>query len=198
MELALQQEKIPEALANDNYVGYIHEYFLAQKVTWIEAVIACPVFTCLVTYYVEGPKHERHHLMEDVVAAPQRSYGVRGNLFSFLLPWEVIHNKLHDTMVAGNLHQWPLSPDTVEQLVRVQILKSPTGIADKFRELRVRPWVVRSIAMLYIKHRVHDLASRPGVLKIHEERGQLTVLESLRQHIDERVNSLYLRPRAQR
>ena len=95
--------------------------------------------------------------MEDEVAAPKRAYAVRGTLFSFLMPWEVIHNQLYDTMIEGNLHEWPLSPEKVQQLVRVHISKSPEGIADKFRELKVRPWVVQTTAVLYIKNKVQDL-----------------------------------------
>ena len=35
--------KIPAALANDNFQGYIHPFIVLNKVRWIEAVTACPL-----------------------------------------------------------------------------------------------------------------------------------------------------------
>ena len=93
-QLAGRGEKIPRALANDNFIGYVHNFFVVHDVTWIEAQIACPIFSGLVTYYIEGHFSQKHHLMEAVVGKPERAYGVRGNLFSCILPWEWIQEKL--------------------------------------------------------------------------------------------------------
>ena len=38
--------RIPAALANDNFQGYAHPFIVLNKVKWIEAVTACPFFTC--------------------------------------------------------------------------------------------------------------------------------------------------------
>ena len=50
-------------------------------------------FSGLVTYYIEGDFSQRHHLMEATVGRPERAYGVRGNIFSCLLPWDWIQKK---------------------------------------------------------------------------------------------------------
>ena len=39
--------KIPKALANDNFIGYVARFLVEQKVTWLEATIAAPVFSGL-------------------------------------------------------------------------------------------------------------------------------------------------------
>jgi hypothetical protein len=39
--------KIPKALANDNFIGYVAKFFVEHKVTWLEATIAAPVFSGL-------------------------------------------------------------------------------------------------------------------------------------------------------
>ena len=88
--LTTQNQKIPKALTNDNFIGYMNRYLVEHSVTWLEATIASPVFTGLVTYYIEGAQEHRHHLMEEAITQPQRAYGVRGSLFSFLLPWDQI------------------------------------------------------------------------------------------------------------
>ena len=54
------QCRIPEALANDNFTGYVSSIIYKYKVRWIECVAASPVFTSLITYYVEG---DRGHLL---------------------------------------------------------------------------------------------------------------------------------------
>ena len=63
-QLAVQKQKIFRCLANDNFTGYAHEFNVANKVTWLEATIACPVFSGLVTYYIECDASQRGHMMK--------------------------------------------------------------------------------------------------------------------------------------
>ena len=44
------ESRIPQALANDNLQGYVHPFIVENEVRFIEAVIACPVFTSMVVY----------------------------------------------------------------------------------------------------------------------------------------------------
>ncbi len=81
--LLQSRQKIPKALCNDNYISYQHQYIVANQVTWLEATIACPIFTGLITYYIEGSGDQRGHLMQEPVGNVQRAYGVRGNCFSY-------------------------------------------------------------------------------------------------------------------
>eukprot|EP00973_Karenia_brevis_P056222 7819484-Karenia_brevis.AAC.1 len=46
-------EHPPKALASDNYISYAHAFIVEEKVTWLEATIACPIFIGLITYYME-------------------------------------------------------------------------------------------------------------------------------------------------
>ena len=64
-QFSMNKKDIPKALVNDNFIGYIRKYFLERSVTWLEATIACPLFSGLVTYYIEGERSDRHHLMQD-------------------------------------------------------------------------------------------------------------------------------------
>ena len=47
--LAINNEAIPQAIANDNFIGYAHRFLVERKVTWLEATIAAPAFSGLVT-----------------------------------------------------------------------------------------------------------------------------------------------------
>ena len=82
--------KIPAALTNDNFQGYAHAFIVPNKVKWIEAVTACPFFSSQIVYYVEGKAKGRHNLASEELGRAERAYGTRGNIYSYILPWESI------------------------------------------------------------------------------------------------------------
>ena len=137
-------------MARDNVIGYAHRFLIEAKVTWLEATIAAPVFSGLVTYYIEGRIPDRHNLMDTALSKPERAWGVRGNLFSFLLPWEQVLAQLYQKVEDGDLSHWPLSPDTARHLVRVRFVKGPADLLEKFRDLYARLAVVNKLAEIYI------------------------------------------------
>jgi len=163
--LTCENQPIPKALTNDNFVGYMMRYLVEHKVTWLEKTIASPVFTGLICYYIEGAMEDRKHLMDE--AQPQRAYGVRGSVFSFLLPMDQIQRDIQATLVQGDLSQWPMAPDQVAQVIRVRFMSGPKEILNKFRELKVRAKVVKEVALAYIANHCKDMVDRPGLLKIH-------------------------------
>ena len=189
--LAKRKEKIPKALANDNFIGYAHPFIGEANVTWLEATIAAPVFNGLVTYYIEGDQGDRHNLMQVGLGNAQKSWGVRGNVFSFLLPWESVLRQLFLKIEDGDLSQWPLAPDMARQLVRVSLTRGPEALVSKFKELSIRSGVVKRLAHIYIEKGGQDLADRPGVLKIHSYEGCASASSSLKQHADRRIDRLY-------
>ena len=143
-----------------DYIGYVHPCIPALKVTWIEATIAAPVFSGLVTYYVEGGPSQRRNLMDTRLGGAERSYKVRGNLFSFLLPWEDVIRQLSDKCEEGDLSEWPWSPEAMCQAVRVKFTNGSETLSDKFRDLYVRSCVVKVVAGIYVDRHVGDLHDR--------------------------------------
>ena len=79
--------KIPRCLANDNFYGRTDEELIKYRVRWIECAAASPILTCLIAYYVEG---DRGHLMDERVFQRTDPLVVRGNAYSFQMPWEKI------------------------------------------------------------------------------------------------------------
>ena len=153
---AINNEKIPKALACDNFIGYAHPFLVDSKATWLEATIAAPVFSGLITYYVEGHVSNRYNLMDSTLGKAERSWGVRGNLFSFQLPWEQVLQQLYEKVEDGDLSDWPLHPSTARNLVRVRFIKGPADLLQEFRDLYVRSAVVKKLAEIYIdrKYRI--------------------------------------------
>ena len=114
---ATQRNDIPKALCNDNFVGYIRRYFLQHNVTWLESTIACPLFSGLIIYYIEGVNADRHHLMMEKTAQPRLSYGVRGNIFSYLMDWEQTQTDLSKMLQEGDVWDWPMDRRRASQVV---------------------------------------------------------------------------------
>ena len=92
----------------------------------------------------------------------KHSYGIRGNIFSFLLPWEKVLTEFFEKVEDGDLSHWPLSPTAVLNVVRLRFVRGPQSLVEKFRDLYVRSKIVRRLASLYIERGVKYLADRPG------------------------------------
>ena len=188
--LLVRGQKIPKALCNDNYISYQHRFIVVNKVTWLEATIACPIFTGLITYYIEGEQHERGHLMQEGLGHLQRAYGVRGNCFSFLLPWDTVMKTLSRAFAEGDFSEWPLDQDTAAQVVRVTMVRGHEALLDQFKELKVRSRVVKAMANLYVDNHLAELISRASVVKLlAARRGDLR--QQFREHIELRVDAAY-------
>ena len=129
--------------------------------------------------------------MQVPVGNAEKSWGVRGNMFSFLLPWDKVLQQLFEKIQDGDHSEWPLAPNIARQIVRVSFSRGPESLLSKFKELRVRSWVVKKLAYIYIEHQVQDLAARPGVLKIHTLQRCASVAESLKQHAARRIDRYY-------
>ena len=79
----------------------------------------------------------------------------------------------------------------MSHVVRVRLHRGPEQLLNKFRELRVRSWVIRRLAHIHIERHIADLGDRPGVLKIHARVRQSNVQASLKEHVNERVAVFY-------
>ena len=75
------------SVSNDHYYGHVHEYLEKNKVTWLECAACCTVWSTMLVYYLEAPYG---HLMQETMGNPEGRTRVKGNLFSFSMPWEDI------------------------------------------------------------------------------------------------------------
>ena len=155
------------------------------------------MFSGLVTYYIEGDAAQRGHMMQEVLGKAQRAWAVRGNLFSFLLPWEKIMAQLSKCFLTGDFREWPLDQQTVSEIVRVRIVRAVQQATVKYRELTVRSAVVKYMANIYMERHIKDLGQHPHVLKLLQvptEGRQVDAEDSegrLRAHIEARVDAEY-------
>ena len=73
------------SLSNDHYYGYVDRFLVANQVTWLECAASSVCWSTMLVYYLEDPFG---HLMNEEMGCPQARTQVRGNLFSFNMPWE--------------------------------------------------------------------------------------------------------------
>ena len=142
---------IPEALANDNFWGYVTSIIYKYRVRWIEATAACPVFTALITYYVEG---DRGHLLNAEQHRPQRAYAVRGNVYSFHMPWEYIFKKLGKVLEDEEVESLPHSPQMLASVVLFSLRIGDVVDLNKWLpQAKLRPHVVLKLLFALVDNK---------------------------------------------
>lgn len=157
---------VPQALTNDNWVGYPTELLYQHQVRWIEAAAACPVWTSMVCYYLEA---DRGHLMDEDIHRADHRIAVRGNVSSFSMPWEEILATLDPTRDGhktwGTL---PHSKDTLRALVKISVKGMRHNEAIQWVSgAKIRPWVVTALLhhLIDLQHPMCTAIDSPDMAK---------------------------------
>ena len=142
------------SLSNDHYYGHVNRYMVENSVTWLECAASCMVWSTMLVYYLEEP---HGHLMDVMMGMPEGRTKVRGNLFSFSMPWEdiercchqaVLHSKGHHREKLKKLEEelgLPHSEDTLALLVHVHIVGGNKDLAVHLKGLTMRVGVVQEL-----------------------------------------------------
>ena len=141
------------AVANDNWVGYVPDIIVKHKVRWIEAAVACPVLTNMIVYYVEC---EHGNLMNEEMGRQDYKVGARGNVFSFLMPWEDIIVELEGVVSDEELCSLPHPPEVLQHLVRVVLRNGTQEMLKHLTKVRLRAHVVVQLGHLLIQRQHMD------------------------------------------
>ena len=169
---------IPMCLANDNFTGFATELLYLYWVRWIELAVASPVFTCMIVYYIEG---DRGHLLEERVGEATHATVVRGNAYSFHMPWEQLLRKLNqacDDLTCGTL---PHEEEALAQMVQYNLrIGDLTELNEFVPQAKLRPFVVKKLLEHLIDRRhpalvgehknLHGEALRAHVCRLVDER----------------------------
>ena len=163
--------KVPRCLANDNFYGFTDADLVKHRVRWIECAAASPVLTCLISYYIEG---DRGHLLDEQVFQRTDPLVVRGNAFSFQMPWEKIIQKLKTLLEDDN--SWNSLPHDENILAKMVLFNLRIGnVTDLSKWLpaaRIRPHVVLKL-MFNLIDRKYSLCSGSRVAQqIKEQIGK--------------------------
>ena len=157
---------VPQALANDNWYGYPTELLYKHKVRWIEAAAASPLWTSVVTYYVEA---DRGHLVEETLHRAEHRTAVRGNVSSFSLPWEEVLAAFAPE--ANTRVPWtklPYGPKVMQAIVKITVKGMLRNEAIEWvAGARIRPWVVVALLqhLIDLQHPMCDTHISPEKAK---------------------------------
>lgn len=153
-----QTSTIPMSLANDNYYGYVKWILATRRVTWLERACASLCWSTIIVYYLEEPYGNL--MLDDTLGAEARTQ-VRGNLFSFAMPWEDIEencaalmqtqsrtsqkDKREIDMMWKKHSRVPHDEATLASLLNVHIVGGTKDLAKHLEGATIRPAVVEEL-----------------------------------------------------
>ena len=162
---------IPMSLSNDHYYGHVNKYIVDNNVTWLECAASCMIWSTMLVYYLESPYG---HLMDVALGKPQGRTHVKGNLFSFNMPWEdiercchqaILHAKQPHTEALSKLQSelgLPHSEETLALLVNVHIVGGNKDLALHLKGLTMRVKVLQDLIEI-LRHSGYPGYEQDGV-----------------------------------
>ena len=175
------------SISNDHYYGFVNRFLVENQVTWLECAACSLIWTTMLVYYLEDPYG---HLMNEPLGCPEARTKIRGNLFSFSMPWEDIESSCqqaekHCKKVGhGFLRKaqkelgLPHSEGTLALLVNVHIVNGDKSLSEHLKGLTMR------VAVLSRLIEILRASGYPG----YEEKG---INSSFR--VSERLNERYIK-----
>ena len=177
----------PCALTNDNVIGYTYKTILKYKVRWIEAAAAQPAWTTMMCFYIEG---DRGHLMEEYMFEGSYMPVVRGNVFSYHMPWEKIMQSLDRSTSDEKLALLPHDPEHLAHMVQLHLKIGRTDLAKLIKEIKVRAHVVLKLGYDLIRARHAAYVETGGATTSRLVRRMRQAKASLKQRVKKRYPSL--------
>eukprot|EP00973_Karenia_brevis_P030468 4200399-Karenia_brevis.AAC.1 len=68
----------------------------------------------------------------NALGKPISTVPVRGNVFSFLLPWDPLMKKLSEAWAENDFREWPLDQNTVCEILTVRLVRGHEALIDQF------------------------------------------------------------------
>ena len=130
------------ALANDNWYGYVQDIIARYDARWIECAAASICWTALMVYHLEEP---HGHLMNESMQGPRVRTAARGNVFSFMMPWQDILESLKKAENDSTRVALPHNGAVLAVLLRVHIVGGSLDLTKHLRDVHLRVGVVRSM-----------------------------------------------------
>ena len=121
--ILLQTNKIcPEALINDNFIGYLADFIFHLRVTWMEKTVTSPYWTGLTLFSIgtrgqDRVTRKRHKLDEAMYMSEQR-VAFKGQLFSAPMDWLHIHEQIQELDAMPRVVDLPVSGEILTEEAR--------------------------------------------------------------------------------
>ena len=176
------RSNVPMALANDNWYGYVQDVIARYDARWIECACASLCWTTLITYQLEEPYG---HLMNESMQGSRSRTAARGNVFSFMMPWEDILQNLKKAESEGTRVALPHDGAVLAVLLRVHIVGGSLDVTKHLRDVHLRVGVVRCMLEELIErgfpgykdYNVEEVRRRTKELYGEDDRAELVPVE---------------------
>ena len=120
--------------------------------------MACPYLTTMIQYYVEGHPRQKHHLANERLGEHRRAYAFRGNVFSYIMPWEMILASASMSTSQDFLKHWPHPPRMVANMIKVLFANTTDEhTLGHLKELHIRSFVLVGLARIYLENGHEDM-----------------------------------------
>ena len=121
-------------------------------------------------YYVEGKPKARHHWAGEELGRLERAYATRGNIFSYIRPWESILQNAAKVTTDAVFTSWPHPPEDVAHMVRFLFYgTTEEHCMAHLKELRVRSHVLVGLGRIYAEH-LHEAVAGARIATLLTDR----------------------------
>ena len=90
------RQTVPEALANDNWYGYLQRWIYEKGVTWMEKTVSTPFWTGMTLFTINRQKGGRRHLLRERMYQASSRVAFKGQVFSAPMDWKNVLQQLDD------------------------------------------------------------------------------------------------------
>jgi len=175
------RNNVPMALANDHWYGYVQDVIARYDARWIECACASLCWTTLITYQLEEP---HGHLMNESMQGARGRTAARGNVFSFMMPWEDILKNLRQAQDKSVSVALPNDGAVLAVLVRVHIIGGSIDVTKHLRDVHLRVHVVLSMLQEliargfpgYRDYHMDDIRQRARELYGNDEKAEVKLV----------------------
>ena len=88
----------------------------------------------MIVYYVEG---DQGHLMNEVLKESKYRNAVRGQAFSFIMPWEDVVRSLHQRVKSI-----PRDPECLKYMLRLHLKVAGQDVHQHLKQVHLRPRIL--------------------------------------------------------
>ena len=114
---------------------------------------------------MEGKAKARHTLAAEALGRAERAYGTRGNIYSYILPWESILRNAESVTTDELFRRWPHPPKVIAHMIRFVFQGADEQHCMAWlKELHVRAHVLVGLGRIYAEH-LHELVSETPTAK---------------------------------
>ena len=152
-QLHLRENQMnPQAIMNDNFIGYLTDFIYQLRVTWMEKTVISPYWTGLTLFSIGARGHEgkarKRHKLDEAMYTSQERIAFKGQLFSAPMDWRSVLEQIKEMETAPRIVDLPVTGEILAKRVKVSVAAGLVDLNNLLREATVRyDVVVRLIQM---------------------------------------------------